>query len=256
MAQPGPDHADLFRQQALPPYPRPRHHSHRLATHHNCRPPFLPPQPPPRAAIRGAPRRQAPSFHPLPLLTPCLYFSSHRADADCRTLVHRELPPRAPPHIGEPLRSFHLQPQQPLQPLTTAPPHSTRAATDSLLQPLLGRVNHTPSMAPLSISSPTALTQQMTPTLACRRLFPTANPLHCGQASPLSFFLPASQKLVHHPTALLPRPSPLHLITGTAGIRSGCRRPAPWEQAPLPLGLEPNGQVGREPLAGLAWLAP
>jgi hypothetical protein len=107
--------------------------------------------------------------------------------------------------------------------LTTAPPRSMRAAVDSSLQPLLGRIDHTPSTAPPSISSPTALTQPVTPTPACRRLFPTVDTLHCGQASLVSFFLPAAPKLVHHPTAFLPGPSPLHLDTGTTGIRPGRR---------------------------------
>jgi hypothetical protein len=57
------------------------------------RPLFPPPQAPPRAAIRGAPHRRAPSFCPLPSLMPCLFFSSCRADR--HTPVHRAPPPPA-----------------------------------------------------------------------------------------------------------------------------------------------------------------
>jgi hypothetical protein len=156
---------------------------------------------------------------------------------------------------GHPPLERPFPPPPPSPPLRRLARHC-QAAADSPLQPLSDRLDPTPSVAPSSISSPTALTQLMTPTLACWPLFPAADPLHCGQASLVSFFLPAAPKLVHHPTALLPEPSSLHLVTGTAGIRPGRRRPAPWEQAPLPLDFGPNGQVGWEPLAELARLVP
>jgi hypothetical protein len=46
-------------------------------------------------------------------------------------------------------------------------------------------------------------------------LFPSGRPhLIIELVLPMSLFLPAALKWVHHPTSLLPRPSPLHLATG------------------------------------------
>jgi hypothetical protein len=67
----------------------------RLTADHNRYPLFPPPQPPPCAAIKGAPRRRAPSFCPLPSLMPHLCFSTCRADAYPCNPVHRAPPPPA-----------------------------------------------------------------------------------------------------------------------------------------------------------------
>jgi hypothetical protein len=63
--------------------------------------------------------------------------------------------------------------------------------------------------------------------------FPSGHPHLTELILPVSFFLPATPKLVHHPTALLPGPSPLHLVAGTTRIWPGHCRPTPWERSPL-----------------------
>jgi hypothetical protein len=88
---------------------------------------FHDPRPPPHAAIRGAPRRRAPSFRPsssahappLLLLAPCQCRLPHPGPLSATSSGHpstRPSPPRAPPRSGAPLRPFQLRPGQPLQP--------------------------------------------------------------------------------------------------------------------------------------------
>jgi hypothetical protein len=159
--------------------------------------------------------------------------SSSHSLPDCRLL---ELHP-APVHLYDPSSSSPDSPFGPSPPLLP----SRRAPSRTVYSSLSSAESTTPRAPRHRVfRPPNALTQTVTPTPACRCLFLTADPLHYGQASPMSFFLPVTPKMVHHPTALLPGPSPLHRIPGTTRIRSGHRRPAPWEQASLPLGLGPS----------------
>jgi hypothetical protein len=89
-----------------------------------------------------------------------------------------------------------------------------RATADSLLRPLSDRFDHAPSTAPPCTTSPYPETSTTTPdtTPTVVPLWPTTPRRRARSSGEL--FLPAAPKRVHHPTALLPGPSPLHLIAG------------------------------------------
>jgi hypothetical protein len=144
--------------------------------------------------------------------------------------VERPLPPPSP---SPPLRCLaRRRVQPPLAPIRPPRPHPEhRAVVYDLPAPRDAYHHSRMSPPPQFLSDRPHLTELVLP---------------------MSFFLPAAPKLVHHRTALLLGRSPLHLIAGTGGIRPGRRRPVPWERAPLPLDLGPKGQVGRELLARLA----
>jgi hypothetical protein len=113
--------------------------AHGFATHW-----FFHPWPPPRAAIRWGPHRRAPPFRPssyahappLLLLTSRERRPPHPCPLSVASSSHpstRSSPPRAPPRAGAPLWPFQVRHQQPLRPLTAAPPRSMRTAMDSLV---------------------------------------------------------------------------------------------------------------------------
>jgi hypothetical protein len=135
-------------------------------------PPRRPPYSPPTVSTTSATASCGYKGSALPMSSPFsssyyahahLCFSLCRANADCRTPVHRAPPPPATTlpdhrllelHPGAPLQPFQLQPRQPLRPINATPPRSTRVAADSPLQPLFSRFDHTPITAPPSMTSP------------------------------------------------------------------------------------------------------
>jgi hypothetical protein len=105
-----------------------------LFAHHFAAQLFCRPRPPPRAAIRGVPRQQAPPFRPsssahappLLLLMLCRCRSLHRSPPSATSSGHPSARPSSPP--APPRASAPLQPFQ-LWPLTAAPPRSMRTPT-------------------------------------------------------------------------------------------------------------------------------
>jgi hypothetical protein len=127
---------------------------------------------------------------------------------------HRRSPPLAAIKGAHPHRGAPFLPPPPFAPHCTTvpaiaePPRTSRSG--------LSPINLTMPSAPrLCVQPPRTPSYRPPPPDAA----PTAVPLwpttpHCTTHSFGELFLPAAPKRVHHPTALLPGPSPLHLIAG------------------------------------------
>jgi hypothetical protein len=129
---------------------------------------------------------------------------------------------RPPPTVEHPFFLLRFSPPPPL----CRRSHHHRAAADSPLWPLSDHFNHAPSTVPPSTTSP-----HPEPSTTTLRRHPIALPLwsttpHRQAHSSDELLLPATPKRVHHPTALLPGPSPLHLVAGH------CQNPAGLPPAP------------------------
>jgi hypothetical protein len=155
---------------------------------------------------------------------------------------HHRVPVPLYTHSGSNIRRFSGR--SPAHPLRTS-----CTTTDRPLHPILDPLDPTSSLVPPSTSLPTALTLPVNPTPAHRRLFPDANPLRRGQASPVSFFLPATPNLVHRPATLLPGASPLHLVTGSRWNSAGPPSTGTMGASSPASGPGPNGQVGPKSLS-------